>query len=37
MKKAELIVQLMQIGQTAAPNGQPLIPAELLQAGIIDV
>lgn len=36
-EKAELIVQLMQIGQTAAPNGQPLIPAELLQAGIIDV
>ena len=36
-EKANLIVQLMQIGQTAAPNGQPLIPAELLQAGIIDV
>lgn len=35
--KANLIVQLMQIGQTAAPNGQPLIAAEQLQAGIMDV
>lgn len=36
-EKANLIVQLMQIGQTMTPNGQPLIPAELLQSGIIDV
>lgn len=36
-QKADLIVQLMQIGQTATPNGTPLIPAEDLQQGIIDV
>lgn len=36
-EKASLIVQLMQIGQTASPNGQPLISAEQLQAGIMDV
>lgn len=36
-EKASLIVQLMQIGQTSSPNGQPLISAEQLQAGIMDV
>lgn len=36
-QKADLIVQLMQIGQTTTPNGTPLIPAEDLQQGIIDV
>ena len=36
-QKADLIVQLMQIGQTITPNGEPLISAEALQAGIIDV
>lgn len=36
-EKANLIVQLMQIGQTITPNGTPLISAEQLQDGIIDV
>lgn len=36
-QKADLIVQLMQIGQTVTPNGDPLISAEALQTGIIDV
>lgn len=36
-EKADLIVNLMQIGQTITPNGQPLISAEDLQAGIMDV
>lgn len=36
-EKATMIVQLMQIGQTMTPNGEPLIAAEDLQAGIIDV
>lgn len=36
-QKADLIVQLMQIGQTVTPNGEPLISAEALQTGIIDV
>lgn len=36
-EKANLIVQLMQIGQTITPNGSPLISAEQLQEGIIDV
>ena len=36
-EKANLIVQLMQIGETITPNGTPLIPAEQLQEGIIDV
>ena len=36
-EKANLIVQLMQIGQTMTPNGTPLISAEQLQEGIIDV
>ena len=36
-EKATLIVQLMQIGQTSTPNGEPLISADDLQAGIMDV
>lgn len=36
-QKADLIVQLVQIGNTMAPNGEPLIPAEELQEGIMDV
>lgn len=36
-EKANLIVQLMQIGETITPNGTPLISAEQLQEGIIDV
>lgn len=37
MEKADLIVQIMNIGGTMTPNGTPLIPAELMQQGIIDV
>ena len=36
-EKANLIVNLMQIGQTVTPNGDPLIPPEQLQEGIMDV
>ena len=36
-EKADLIVQIMQIGQTMTPNGTPLIPAEDMQQGIMDV
>ena len=36
-EKADLIVQIMNIGGEITPNGQPLIPAELMQQGIIDV
>ena len=36
-EKADLIVQIMTMAQTTTPNGQPLIPAELVQQGIIDV
>ena len=36
-EKADLIVQVMSIGQTMTPNGQPLITAEEMQQGIIDV
>lgn len=36
-EKADLIVQIMQIGQTITPNGQPLITAEEMQDGIMDV
>lgn len=36
-EKANLIVELMQIGQTMTPNGSPLISAEQLQEGIIDI
>ena len=36
-EKADLIVQIMSIGGEITPNGQPLIPAELMQQGIIDV
>ena len=37
MEKADLIVQIMNIGGTITPNGQPLITAEEMQQGIIDV
>lgn len=36
-EKANLIVQIMQMGGTITPNGTPLIPAEQMQQGIIDV
>lgn len=36
-EKADMIVQIMSIGGTITPNGEPLIPAELMQQGIIDV
>lgn len=36
-EKANLIVQIMQMGGTITPNGSPLIPAEQMQQGIIDV
>lgn len=36
-EKADLIVQIMTIGGTITPNGQPLITAEEMQQGIIDV
>ena len=36
-EKADMIVQIMNVGGTITPNGQPLIPAELMQQGIIDV
>lgn len=36
-EKASIIVQLMSIGQTTTPNGEPLISSEELQQGIIDV
>lgn len=36
-EKANLITQLIQIGNTITPNGQPLITAEVLQEGIMDV
>lgn len=36
-EKADLIVQIMQIGQTMTPNGSPLITAEQMQDGIMDV
>ena len=36
-EKADLIVRIMNVGGTITPNGQPLIPAELMQQGIIDV
>lgn len=36
-EKADLIVQIMTMARTTTPNGQPLIPAELVQQGIIDV
>ena len=37
MEKANLIVEMMQIGQTITPNGTPLIDAQELQDGIMDV
>lgn len=36
-EKADLIVQIMQIGETITPNGTPLITAEEMQEGIMDV
>ena len=36
-EKADLIVQIMQIGGTITPNGTPLITAEEMQQGIIDI
>lgn len=36
-EKADIIVQIMSIGQTMTPNGQPLITAEEMQQGIMDV
>lgn len=36
-EKADLIVQIMQVGQTITPNGTPLISAEDMQQGIMDV
>ena len=36
-EKADLIVQILQIGQTITPNGEPLITAEDMQEGIMDV
>lgn len=36
-EKADLIVQIMNIGGTITPNGTPLIAAEQMQQGIIDV
>lgn len=36
-EKADLIVQIMTIGQTITPNGQPLITADEMQQGILDV
>lgn len=36
-EKADLIVQILQIGQTITPNGTPLITAEDIQEGIMDV
>ena len=36
-EKADLIVQILQIGQTMTPNGTPLISAEDMQEGIMDV
>lgn len=36
-EKADLIVQILQIGQTMTPNGEPLISAEDMQEGIMDV
>jgi hypothetical protein len=36
-EKADLIVQIMSIGQVTTPNGQPLITDEQMQQGIMDV
>lgn len=36
-EKANIIVQIMQMGQTITPNGTPLISVEDMQQGIIDV
>lgn len=36
-EKADLLVQIMQIGSVMLPNGTPLITAEEMQQGMIDV
>lgn len=36
-EKADMIVQIMGIGQTITPNGTPLVTAEEMQQGILDV
>lgn len=36
-EKAQIITQIMQIGSTITPNGTPLITAEEMQEGIMDV
>lgn len=36
-EKADLIVQIMQVGGVMTPNGTPLITAEEMQQGMIDV
>ena len=36
-EKADLIVQIMQVGGVMTPNGTPLISAEEMQQGMIDV
>ena len=36
-EKADLIVQIMQIGETMTPNGTPLITPEEMQEGILDI
>ena len=36
-EKADLIVNIMSIGQVITPSGEPLITAEEMQQGIIDV
>ena len=37
MEKADMIVQIMNIGGTITPNGQPLVTADEMQQAIIDV
>lgn len=36
-EKAQIITQIMQIGSTITPNGTPLVTAEEMQEGIMDV
>lgn len=36
-EKADLIVQIMQVGGVMTPNGTPLITAEEMQQGMIDI
>ena len=37
MEKADMIVQIMNIGGTITPNGQPLVTSDEMQQAIIDV